>query len=216
MPARARLVLMAVASVVLVGALVAVLAIDPDRKPERSHGFAGATRPAIEPLDFRLRDQDGRPATLSGYRGQVVVLTFLYSTCEDTCPVTASQIRGALDDLGEKAPPAMAISVDPAHDTPRSARTFLVRQRLANGRMRFLLGSRRELAPVWKAYGIRPQGEGFEHSAYVVLIDARGRQRIGFPFDKLTPEGLEADVRRLQQEAASAATAASARSSAAT
>ena len=52
--------------------------------------------------------------------------------------------------------------------------------------MRFLLGDRARLQPVWKAYGIQPQGEGFEHSAYVLLIDKRGRQRIGFPVDQLT------------------------------
>ena len=38
-----------------------------------------------------------------------------------------------------------------------------------------------------------------EHTAYVVLLDRAGRQRVGFPFDKLTPEGLAHDLRRLEQ-----------------
>jgi protein SCO1/2 len=165
------------------------------------NGFAGSLRPpGIPPQDFHLVDQDGQPASLSEYRGQVVVLTFLYSTCQDTCPVTAQQIRGAMDQLGHDVP-ALAVSVDPANDTPFHAKRFLLQQHLTD-RMRFLLGSRPQLQPIWKAYGIQPQGQGFEHSAYVLLIDKQGRQRIGFPVDQLTPEGLVHDLRALEAEPA--------------
>jgi protein SCO1/2 len=162
-------------------------------------GFAGAVSPSdVRPADFRLRDQDGRMASLAGYRGKTVILTFMYSTCQDTCPVTASQIRGALDDLGHDVP-ALAVSVDPANDTQARAKTFLLRQHLT-GRMRFLLGSRGALAPIWKAYGIQPQGKGFDHSARVLLIDGRGRQRVAFPTEQLTPEALAHDLRVLEEK----------------
>jgi protein SCO1/2 len=55
------------------------------------------------------------------------------------------------------------------------------------------------------AYGIQPQGRGkeaFDHSAYVLLIDRQGRQRIGHPVSQLRPEGLAHDVRVLQDEPA--------------
>ena len=65
------------------------------------------------------------------------------------------------------------------------------------GRARFLLGSERELAPVWKGYGVQPQEGELDHSATVVLVDAQGRQRVGFPHDQLTPEALAHDIRRL-------------------
>ena len=163
-------------------------------------GFQGALRPkGVPPKDFGLRDQDGRLASLADYRGRVVVLTFLYSTCKDTCPILADQVRGALDDLGRAAPPALAVSVDPAGDTPERARRFLLERRLT-GRMRFLLGAKAQLEPVWRAYAVQPQSEEFEHSAYVLLIDKAGRQRIGFPVNRLTPEGLAHDVRLLARE----------------
>lgn len=159
-------------------------------------GWAGATRPAqIPPGDFTLRDQDGRPASLAAYRGKPVVLTFMYSTCEDTCPAQAQAIRAALEELDSDVP-VLAVSVDPANDTGARAKRFLVKQNLT-GRMRFLLGTRAELEPVWAGYGIQPQGKGFEHSAYVLLIDRRGRQRIAFPASKLTSAGLVHDLRRL-------------------
>jgi protein SCO1 len=200
--ARIRLALVVATMLALAAAAgVTVLARPGDgAQPDRGTGFAGAVRPAVPPQDFRLRDQDGDTVSLSDYEGRVVVLTFLYTTCRDTCPLTATQIRGALDDLGRDVP-TLAVSVDPANDTPERARTFLFRRGLAEDRMRFLLGSRAQLAPVWKAYGIRPQGAGFEHTAYVLLVDKRGRQRIGFPVSQLTPEGLAHDIRRLQAEA---------------
>lgn len=165
------------------------------------NGFAGGLRPpGIPPQDFHLVDQDGTPASLSQYRGDVVVLTFMYSTCQDTCPITAQQIRGAMDQLGHDVP-ALAVSVDPQNDSAFHAKRFLLEQHLTD-RMRFLLGSRAQLEPIWKAYGIQPQGQGFEHSAYVLLIDKEGRQRIGFPIDQLTPEGLVHDIRKLEAEPA--------------
>jgi len=172
-------------------------------------GFVGALRPEIPPQDFRLTDQDGRPVALSEFRGEVVALTFLYTTCEDACPIIVSQIRGALDDLGRDVP-VLAVSVDPPGDTPARAREFLLDQRMT-GRMSYLLGSPAELEPVWKAYGIQPQGRGkaaFDHSAHVVLIDREGRQRIGHPAAKLRPEGLAHDLRVLQAEPVSRRTSA--------
>jgi protein SCO1/2 len=194
---RLRLTLVAVATMAIVTAAVVILLVRPSNGAPAlgTSGFAGSLRPAIPPQDFTLRDQDGHRVRLSDFRGQVVVLTFMYSTCQDTCPVTATQIRGALDDLGHDVP-VLAISVDPPNDTPLSAKRFVNRQSMT-GRMRFLLGSRAQLAPVWNEFAIKPQGKGFEHSAYVVLLDRAGRQRIAFPFDKLTPEGLAHDIRAL-------------------
>jgi protein SCO1/2 len=62
------------------------------------------------------------------------------------------------------------------------------------GRMDFLLGTRAQLAPVWKAFGIAPQTKGRDHSSYTVIVDARGRQRIGFPQSQLTPSRLASDL----------------------
>jgi protein SCO1/2 len=179
---------------------VVVAAQGRDSKPlVIQHGFAGALRPPqIPPMDFSLRDQDGKVASLRAYRGQPVILTFLYSTCQNTCPIIADQIRGALDDLGHD-PPALAVSVDPAHDTPETAKHFLLRHSVY-GRMRFLLGTRAQLAPIWKTYGISPQTKSYDHSAYVLLIGKDGRQRVGFPVSELTPEGLVHDVNVLQAQ----------------
>lgn len=159
-------------------------------------GWAGFVRPAgAEAPQFALRDQDGARATLAEYRGRPFVVTFVYSTCEDTCPALVDQVRGALDDLGADVP-LLAVSVDPANDTPARAKRFLADRRMT-GRARFLLGTERELRPVWRGYGVQPQTDALEHSATVVLVDGDGMQRVGFPHDQLTPEALAHDIARL-------------------
>jgi protein SCO1/2 len=190
--------------VVCVGAIVLASALArTSRSVDVTGGFAGAVRPpSIPPSDFTLRDQDGARVRLADYSGRVVILTFLYSTCQNACPIMAQQIRGALDDLHSDVP-TLAVSVDPRQDTPLNARNFLAKQSLL-GRMHFLIGDFAALEPIWRAYGIQPQGPGtgpaFDHSAYVILIDKQGRQRIGFPNDQLTPEGLVHDIRKLEAE----------------
>jgi protein SCO1/2 len=134
---------------------------------------------------------------MAQYRGRPLVVTFVYSTCRDTCPALVDQIRGALDDAGADVP-VLAVSVDPANDTPARARRFLNDRRMT-GRARFLLGDEHALAPVWRGYGVAPQRGALDHSATVVLVDGAGRQRVGFPYDQLTPEALAHDIRKLER-----------------
>jgi protein SCO1/2 len=156
-------------------------------------GWQGAQRPPGTRLpDFTLHDQDGKPVSAASLRGDPVVVAFIYSTCRDVCPAQVQSIRGALDDLGHDVP-VIGVSVDPVNDTPESAKQFLLKQAMT-GRMDFLLGSRAQLEPVWKAFGIAPQTKGRDHSSYTVIVDAQGRQRIGFPASELTPRGLASDL----------------------
>jgi protein SCO1/2 len=165
--------------------------------PYRGSQGVGARAPA-----FSLRDQNGRETSIERLRGRPAILTFMYSTCEDTCPATAQQIATSLDELGEDVP-TVIVSVDPKNDTAGSAQQFLNKMRL-RGRASFVLGTRAQLAPIWKAYGVLPQGQGFEHSAVVLVLDAQGRQRVTFPVDKLTSSALAHDVRVVREQGRSA------------
>ena len=166
--------------------------------------FAGPLMPPdLKAAEFALTDQRRRTVRLSDTRGRVAVLTFLHSKCGSTCPVTVQTIRGALDDLKaqeRRDVDAFAISVAPEEDTPARVKRFLTVQH-ANGFLRYLTGSRKRLARVWKDYAIKPQGPGKEeHSAFVLLVDRKGVQRIGFPAHGVTPEDLAHDLRLLLAE----------------
>jgi protein SCO1 len=162
-------------------------------------GFQGARMPpGVRAPDFRLQNQDGDTVTMRSLRGRPAVVTFLYTTCEDTCPIQAQTIRGALDQIGHDLP-ALAIAVDPPRDTPQRAKAFLSEQH-ALGRIDFVLGSRQQLKPLWDGFFIRPQSITEEHQARITLVDAKGYQRVGFPGSEATPERIAHDLRLLEQE----------------
>jgi protein SCO1/2 len=161
--------------------------------------FQGAQLPpGIRAPDFKLRDERGRRVTMKEYRGKPVVVTFLYSHCHDTCPIQAQQIKGALDDLGRNLP-ALAISVDPPGDTPKSVAHFNAEQGVT-GRIRWVLGREAQLRPLWDGYHTTSQSPQTEHMARLVLVDKRGFQRIGYPSSQVTPERLAHDLRLLERE----------------
>ncbi len=162
--------------------------------------FEGAAvLPANTPVrGFTLVDQAGRPVALSGYRGQVTILAFVYSTCGATCVLIAQQIRGALNEL-PKPVPVLFVTADPAADTPAHVARFLAQVSLS-GRVRYLSGPRAALERVWLAYGVTPASKGraaFERSPSVILLDRSGRERLIFGLEQLTPEGIANDVRKL-------------------
>jgi protein SCO1/2 len=200
MPARLRLALF-VTGVLALAAVAGVLLFAAGGRTTSGEGFAGAVRPpGIPPEEFGLRDEDGHMVRLRDLRGHPAIVTFLYTTCRDTCPLTTQQIRQALDDLGHDVP-VIAVSVDPAHDTVQKARAFSLKQGMT-GRMRWVLGSSAQLQRIWRAYGVAPQTALESHSASTVVLDAEGRQRVGFPTDVLTPEGLAHDVAALERAGA--------------
>jgi protein SCO1 len=161
--------------------------------------FEGAIMPAgLKAPHFVLHNQDGERISMRDFRGQPVIVTFLYTTCEDTCPVQAQTVRGALDELGEDVP-AIAIAVDPPRDTPERARAFLSEQH-ALGRLDFVLGTRAELRRLWDGYYVRPQSVTQEHQARFTLVDESGFQRVGYPGYEATPERIAHDIRLLQSE----------------
>ena len=207
-----RLLLASGLALVALGVGIGVVAAVSDRSGPASPParFAGPAMPkGLRAFGFSFADQHGRRVSLAETRGRVVVLTFLHSRCTSTCPVTLQTIRGALDDLQDKGVDrrdvdVLALSVDPAEDTRRSVLRFLAAQH-AGGFVRYLVGPRARMRPVWKRYGIAPQGTGAEdHTAFVLLVDRRGILRIGFPSHQMTPEELANDLGLLLAEKAPA------------
>jgi protein SCO1 len=164
----------------------------------KSPFLGGTLPPRVHAPEFTLTDQDGKRVSMEQYRGKPVVVTYTYTHCKETCPLQAQMIRGALDDLGHDIP-ALAISVDPFGDTRSSARAFLARQKMT-GRMRYVLGTRRQLQPIWRGFSIQPQLRDSEHQAYITLVDRKGLQRVAVAINQTSPEDLAHDIRVLERQ----------------
>ena len=162
--------------------------------------LAGTELGATDAPDFTLTNGiDGRTVTLSAQRGQVVALTFLYTTCPDVCPLTATRFRASQTELQGDASRVtfIAVSVDPDRDTPQAVQVFSAAHGLTSN-WHYLVGGRAQLAPVWAAYGIGVQAGSttVTHNDAVYLIDARGRERVLLHSDDLARD-LTNDLRAL-------------------
>ena len=107
--------------------------------------------------NFELTNHAGRSVSLESLKGQVVVLTFLYTNCPDVCPIVTSRLREIQTLLESDADDArfVAVSVDPERDTIESAREYLDKWGLS-ANWHFLVGDRPDLEEVWKAYYVDP------------------------------------------------------------
>lgn len=210
MPLRTAVVVLAVVITSLAVGYLALRADRPGPDPGRAPGLRGNLLPrelTTEPTaTFRLRDAQGGYLDTRSIAGRPFAVTFLYTQCPDVCPIIGQEIRQALDQLGAKsgAVSVLAVSVDPRGDTPDAVRRWLARQRMP-ANFRYLIGTQRRLAPVWKQFYAEPQVAGrpetSTHTASVWLLDARGRIRTkysaGVPFE---PGDLAHDFRVLLDE----------------
>jgi len=124
--------------------------------PTGQSAFDGtALTPVASAPPLALRNYLGDPVNLEHYRGKAVLVTFLYTHCVDVCPLIAANLAVALDRLGPAARKVqvIAVSVDPRGDTRTTVTAFL-RLHHMSGRMKYLIGPARQLAPVWKAWHV--------------------------------------------------------------
>jgi protein SCO1/2 len=207
LPARLVLVLTAVAAGMLAIALGAVFYLTRPGALVESRAL-GTDLQGREAPDFRLTDQQGQTFSLSSVRGRPVVLTFLYTSCPDVCPLTASKLRETLDLLGDQADRVVmvAVSVDPARDDRATAAAFSARHGLTGSNWHYLVGSEEDLRPVWSSYGIGqttaglgPDSPEVLHTDALFVIDAAGRERRLVRSD-FVPAQLAAELRALVKD----------------
>jgi protein SCO1/2 len=152
---------------------------------------------------FALTDQDDRPAALSDWKGQAVLLDFIYTRCPGPCPI----LTGVLVDVQKALPPQVrahthfaSISMDPTHDTPE----VLARYARARGAdlsdWSFLTGPQSQVEKVLAAYGVgstrRPDGT-IDHLVATFLIDGQGRIVETYLGLEHQPADLVADLEEL-------------------
>lgn len=173
-----------IGAVILVCVGVAAFAATmPRRESVAPPPLSGTPMGAKPAPNFNLRDQTGHLVSLPSLRGKFVILTFFYTHCPDTCPLTAEKLRGVLQGMGSEANrvTVVAVSTDPVHDNPALARTFLQQHGLPS--WHFVLGTYPQLRKVWKAYyvyAVAPSQVGKlgnTHTAGMYIIDKSGRER---------------------------------------
>ena len=76
------------------------------KKPEFYQNLGG---------DFSLTGPEGKTVSLIDFRNKVVLLYFGYTFCPDVCPITLSNLKLIMLDLGEKAKDVQVIFISIDH-----------------------------------------------------------------------------------------------------
>jgi protein SCO1 len=143
--------------------------------------------------DFTLTSQDGAAVRLGDFRGKVVAVSFIYTSCPDVCPMLSDKLARVQDALGPDFGTKIAflsITVDPEHDTPAVLKEYaeLLDADLAG--WSFLTGEPAAVREVAQRYGVAvaPAADGqVDHTLLTTLIDRHGTMRVqylGYRFDE--------------------------------
>ncbi|MFZ5817763.1 MAG: SCO family protein [Bacillota bacterium] len=177
-------------------------------------GTAGGLPVLAEMPDFRLVDQQGRPVAAADVGGKVLLVGFIYTSCDDICPVVTAQMKQLQEDLaaagllGEVQ--LLSISVDPEQDTPARLEAYARQFQADTATWRFLTGEpehvRRvvvegfllgvqKLPAAHSGHGgtARPDYR-VEHSGRIALVDREGQIRAYY-------DGTAPDLIRIAEEA---------------
>ncbi|HEY4348479.1 MAG TPA: SCO family protein [Gaiellaceae bacterium] len=195
-----------------IGALVIGVGTGAAIKLSQSHSSSTPNSPPTPPVDtwkagvrkapdFNLIDQNGKPVSLSGFRGRPVIVSFIDPLCRDFCPREASILSEAAQQLAPLKPAIVSVSVDPWADTKENFHQDALHWKLAPG-WQWGVGSQAKLAAVWKSYAIevavtRKKIAGISvryiiHTGAAYLIDGSGYERALFLYPFETKDVVDA------------------------
>jgi protein SCO1/2 len=158
--------------------------------------------------DFTLTDQDGKLLSLRDLRGQVAVVTFIFTTCTDTCPMLTAKLVGIQRRLGpdESKVRFVGITVDPLNDSPAVLKKYGQAHSADPAHFAFLTGSLKQIDDVTQGYAIyhKKQATGsVDHTFLTSIIDPGGTLRVQYLGARLDPKEFLGDLKSLLSERAS-------------
>jgi cytochrome oxidase Cu insertion factor (SCO1/SenC/PrrC family) len=134
--------------------------------------FGGTQRNSLEGMSpygsvpqFSLTERSGKPIGLSELRGTIWIADFIYTNCEDTCPLQTAEMAKLQDELSaQNAVKLLSFSVDPEKDTPSVFSHYADRYKADADRWLFLTGAQEEIQNLVQ--------NGFRLSAATTSTDA--------------------------------------------
>ena len=166
-----------------------------------------ARLPVVGPAPaFALTAATGERLALADLRGKVLALTFIFTTCTDSCPLLTAkmtEIRRRLGaDFGSRIH-FVSITVDPQNDTPERLRRYAEQFGANVAGWSFLTGTKAQIDEVVRGYGAyakKTERGGVEHLFLTSLIDAKGLLRVQYLGWRFDASEMLADLQSLLRE----------------
>jgi protein SCO1 len=165
---------------------------------------------ALEPLDvgdrlpeYHFTNELGTAVSLSQFKGQVLVLTFFFTSCPfpEYCPRMTSnfgQVERQLEKI-TNAPAGwhlLSISFDPARDTPQRLATYALNADYDKRHWSFLTGDEDQISGLAEQMGENywHEGASIGHNLRTVVVDPSGHIRDIIPGSKWSVGELVQDI----------------------
>jgi len=194
---------------VLLDHIVVVAQAKPDYKPATIY-HVPAQGDAVP--DFKLRNQDGHAIRLSQFRGEKLLVTFIYTRCPlpNFCPLVTRNFAAIEKQLA--ASPRLygkthllSVSFDPDHDTPERLRAYGATYigsdaKSAFAEWDFAVPEKPVLMEMAKFFDVGITNEPDQtitHTLSTTLIGADGRVIHFYPGNDWTPEQVLADLKQV-------------------
>lgn len=150
--------------------------------------------------DFNLSDQDSKPFKFTSTRGKLVLVTFIFTTCPDVCPLLTAKlaaIQRTLEENKFRDYFLLSITTDPERDTATALKQYASHFKADFHNWSFLTGSRQEVAKVWKLFGVnvtKNESGQVQHTSLTTLVDHHGIRRVDYYGDKWQEKEVLKDI----------------------
>lgn len=132
-------------------------------------------------LPTTWKDETGATVTLERFKGRWYALTFVYTSCAGSCPLTTKKLKrldAALEQAGTPLD-LVVVSLDPSHDTPPMVKQYRERYGLEGARRwQILVGDDAQVRTLTMLlefkYTKNPESGVIMHDNTVYLVDPAG------------------------------------------
>ena len=179
--------------VLCVWLLAAGPAISSESVFDYNQALAASQAAIGQPLgDYRFTSARGETLALEQMRGKPLVLSLVYTSCYQICPMTTRYLAGVIDKarqtLGKDSFSVAVVGFDTQMDTPAAMAHFARQQGVSDADWYLLSGSQSVVDALAQDTGFLyfPAAHGYDHLIQATIVDADGviyRQVYGQVFD---------------------------------
>jgi protein SCO1/2 len=130
---------------------------------------------------WQWQDERAQPVTFSRWRGQPVVLTMFYRTCEARCSPAIERLKTLEVAFARRGvhPHFLLVTLDPRNDTPARLRAFKASRRLPDSTWHLLGGPTLQTRALARQLEVAVAGDDghLEHETKIFFFDAGGALR---------------------------------------
>lgn len=172
-------------------------------RPEVIHDLSGSS--------YQLLNEDSVSVEYpADFRGDIQIVSFMFTHCPDICPAITANMRNIQDNLQDTANiRLLEITFDPERDTPSILKKYKDTFGL-DEQFTLLTGDTTTINAVLGEFDIfaekvqpdslnnDPDRYNMKHSNRILVVDKQGRVRFEYPGSYVRPEHVIEDIQKLR------------------